>query len=42
MAPRIYKAFKNVKLEDGIGIWEANAMDDYFSPDSAAHVYSKC
>ncbi len=34
MEPRIYKAFKNVKLEDGIGIWEANAMDDYFSPES--------
>lgn len=32
--PRIYKAFKNVTLDDGIGFWEANAMDDYFSPES--------
>ena len=32
--PRIYKAFKDVKLEDGIGFWEANAMDDYFAPES--------
>ena len=32
--PRIYKAFKNVTLNDGIGFWEANAMDDYFSPES--------
>jgi hypothetical protein len=35
--PRIYKAFKNVTLDDGIGFWEANAMDDYFSPESAAY-----
>jgi hypothetical protein len=32
--PRIYKAFKNVTLDDGIGFWEANAIDDYFSPES--------
>lgn len=25
----IYNAFKDVKLEDGIGIWEAQAIDDY-------------
>lgn len=34
MTPRIYKAFKNVTLDDGIGFWEAKAMDDYFSPES--------
>ena len=30
MRPKISKAFKNVKLDDGIGFWEVNAMDDYF------------
>lgn len=34
MTPRIYKAFKNVTLDDGIGFLEANALDDYFSPES--------
>jgi hypothetical protein len=28
--PRIYKAFKNVTLDDGFGIWKSNAMADYF------------
>lgn len=34
MVPRIYKAFKNVTLDNGIGFLEANALDDYFSPES--------
>ncbi|GEM54315.1 hypothetical protein B0A58_06525 [Flavobacterium branchiophilum NBRC 15030 = ATCC 35035] len=34
MGPILYKAFKNVTLDDGIGFLEANAMDDYFSPES--------
>lgn len=29
----IRKAFRDVKLGDGIGLWEAQAMDDYESED---------
>jgi hypothetical protein len=30
---RIEKAFSNVKLGDGIGLWEAQAIDDYESEE---------
>ena len=29
----IISAFKDVKLKDGIGLWEAQAIDDYESKD---------
>jgi hypothetical protein len=41
MTPRIDKAFKNVKLYDGIGYWEANAIDDYLSPESEEYQEEK-
>ena len=25
----IYKSFKDVKLEDGVGLWEGQGLDDY-------------
>lgn len=28
----IFAAFKNIKLEEGIGFWEAGAIDDYWKP----------
>lgn len=30
---QINQAFKNVKLEDGIGLWEGQGRDDYLSPE---------
>nr|WP_294783857.1 DUF6714 family protein [uncultured Flavobacterium sp.] len=37
----IYTAFKDVKLEDGIGYWEADAIDDYHQKDSPAYNLAK-
>jgi len=37
----IFAAFNTVKLEDGIGYYEAGAIDDYLSPDSPEYFYEK-
>ncbi len=37
----ISKAFENVELEDGIGLWEAQAIDDYESKDVRLKARSK-
>jgi len=37
----IHTSFKNVRLEDGIGYFEAGALDDYLSPDSLAYQTEK-
>jgi len=29
----IYKSFKDVKLENGVGLWEGQGLDDYLSPE---------
>ncbi len=34
----IYEAFKNVHLEDGIGLYEADCIDDYISPDDPVYI----
>jgi hypothetical protein len=34
---QIFKAFSDVKLGDGIGFYEANAIDDYFTPNDAEY-----
>ena len=34
----IYKAFKDVCLEGGIGLYEANCLDDYMSPADPAYI----
>jgi len=37
----IYTAFKDVKLEDGIGYFEAGALDDYLQPDDEKYRLEK-
>jgi len=37
----IYSAFKGVKLDDGIGYYEAGAMDEYLSPVSEKYKLEK-
>ena len=37
----IISAFKDVKLKDGIGLWEAQAIDDYESKDDQVLARSK-
>gem|GEM_PF-838391 len=37
----IYAAFKGVVLEDGVGYFEAGAMDDYLQADSLAYQTEK-
>ncbi len=34
----IYRAFKNVKLEDGIGLYEADCIDDYIHPQDPVYI----
>ena len=34
---KVHNAFSSVKLEDGIGYFEANAIDDYLTPDSKSY-----
>ena len=36
----IEKAFSNAKLGDGIGLWEAQAIDDYESEEVQKHEQS--
>jgi hypothetical protein len=38
---QIFKAFADVKLEDGIGYYEAGAIDDYLKPTDAAYIAEK-
>jgi len=37
----IYKSFKNVKLEDGIGLWEGQGLDDYLSVEECKKLREK-
>ena len=37
----IYDAFKGVRLEDGIGLWEAQGLDDYADPKTMAELRKK-
>lgn len=34
----IYAAFKDVKLDDGIGLYEADCIDDYIHPNDPVYV----
>jgi hypothetical protein len=34
----VYNAFKDVHLEDGIGFYEADCIDDYLSPDDEEYI----
>lgn len=38
---QIYQAFKNVKLEDGIGLWEAQGLDDNLSKEKCEKLRKK-
>lgn len=38
---QIFTAFANVKLGDGIGFYEAGAIDDYFTPEDADYQEEK-
>ena len=38
---KITAAFKDVRLEDGTGLWEAQGIDDYASPDELAALREK-
>lgn len=38
---QIFKAFADVKLEDGIGFYEAGAIDDYLAPNDPKYVEEK-
>jgi len=38
---QITNAFSDVKLGDGIGLWEAQAIDDYASKEEQKHARSK-
>jgi hypothetical protein len=37
----IYKAFKDVKLEDGIGLWEARMIDECYEPTDPQYINVK-
>jgi len=37
----IQNAFKDIKLEDGIGMYESNCIDDYDLPDSPKYILEK-
>ncbi len=37
----IREAFKNVKLEDGVGLWEAQGIDDYADNETIAELSKK-